>query len=96
MSLQEALDIPLAIGQDTLVHYKKARQIPMKSAVKRAISKAGSQSELARLVGVTPQAVQQWEAANRVSVRKALDVEKATGISRHDLRPDIYPKESGQ
>ena len=66
----------------------------MKSAVKRAITKAGSQSELARMVGVTPQAVQQWEAANRVSVRKVLEVEKVTGISRHDLRPDIYPLEA--
>lgn len=66
----------------------------MKSAVKRAIRKVGSQSNLARLVGVTPQAVQQWEAANRVSVRKVLEVEKATGISRHDLRPDIYPRDA--
>lgn len=66
----------------------------MKSAVKRAIRKVGSQSNLARLVGVTPQAVQQWTAANRVSVRKVLDVEKATGISRHDLRPDIYPRDA--
>lgn len=65
----------------------------MKSAIKRAVHKAGNQSKLARICGVTPQAVQQWVAANRVPAGKAIAIEKATGISRCDLRPDLYPKD---
>jgi DNA-binding transcriptional regulator YdaS (Cro superfamily) len=57
-------------------------------ALSDAILEAGSVSRLARAIGVTPQAVSQWHdpPANRV-----LAIERATGVSRHRLRPDIYP-----
>ena len=61
------------------------------SAIADAVLAAGSQSALARAVGVSPQAVQQWVNSGRVSHRKVLDVERATGVSRTRLRPDIYP-----
>ncbi|WP_454629628.1 hypothetical protein [Bradyrhizobium cenepequi] len=35
----------------------------------------------------SPQAISQWE---QVPVERVADVESATGISRHLLRPDIY------
>lgn len=63
------------------------------SAIADAVLAAGSQSALARAVGVSPQAVQQWVDSGRVSHRKVLDVERATGVSRTRLRPDIYPSD---
>lgn len=38
--------------------------------------------------GISPSAVRQWE---RVPPTRVLDVERATGRSRHLIRSDIYP-----
>jgi len=59
-------------------------------AIKNAILNVGSQSELARRLGVTPQAVQFWTRSG-IPPKWVISVEKETGVSRHDLRPDIYP-----
>lgn len=56
-------------------------------ALQRAIKIAGTQAALAAQLGITQSAVQQWL---RVPAERVLAVEAATGISRHDLRPDIY------
>lgn len=63
--------------------------------IKKAARCAGGQSALARRIGVRPQAVQQWIARNHVPAERCLDVERATGgqITRHELRPDLYPVE---
>jgi DNA-binding transcriptional regulator YdaS (Cro superfamily) len=48
---------------------------------------AGSASELARKLKITPSAVLQWD---KVPPRRVMEVEKITGVSRHLLRPDIF------
>jgi len=49
------------------------------------------QADLARKLGVSPQAVNQWVKGRRpVPVRLALVIERETGISRHALRPDVF------
>ena len=40
-----------------------------------------------RGVRITPQAISQW---NRIPAERALDIEKLTGIPRHQLRPDLW------
>lgn len=57
------------------------------SPIERAIALAGGASALSRHLNITPQAVLQWRECppNRV-----LEVERVTGVSRHDLRPDIF------
>ncbi|WP_017521980.1 MULTISPECIES: YdaS family helix-turn-helix protein [Pseudomonas] len=60
-------------------------------AIRRAVQAAGGQSALARILQVTPQAVQKMCASGRVPAERVLEIEKATGVSRHELRPDIYP-----
>lgn len=57
----------------------------------KAAKAAGGQSALARLLKVTPQAVQKMCASGRVPAERVLEIEKATGVSRHELRPDLYP-----
>jgi DNA-binding transcriptional regulator YdaS (Cro superfamily) len=59
-------------------------------ALKAAIAQAGTEAEFARKLGVTPQAVNQWEVAPPL---RALQIERETGISRHDLCPELYPIE---
>ncbi len=47
----------------------------------------GRRIALARALEVTPGAVSQWD---RVPAERVLDVERITGISRYELRPDLY------
>jgi len=61
----------------------------MTEALKRAKQIAGGNTGLAKAMdGLTPQAVSQWEI---VPPLRVLDVERITGVPRHELRPDIYP-----
>lgn len=60
------------------------------SAIESAIEKAGSAAELARRLGVVPMTVSQWKKRGQVPAERCLDVEAATGVSRHDLRPDVF------
>ncbi|MFN3456487.1 MAG: transcriptional regulator [Novosphingobium sp.] len=64
-------------------------------ALQSALARAGSQSELARICGVSQPAVWKWlQSSKRLPAEYVLRVENATGVSRHHLRPDIYPLES--
>lgn len=58
------------------------------ASLSQAIERAGSSVRLASLLGVSPQALSQWK---RVPPLRVLDVERVTGVPRHELRPDLYP-----
>lgn len=60
-------------------------------SLEKAVQRVGSASELARRLGVTPAAVLQWD---RVPPLRVLDVERESGVSRYELRPDIYGVQS--
>lgn len=62
------------------------------TALDRAIDAVGTAHNLAFQVGVTPQAVSAWRRV-RVPAERVLEVERVSGVSRHELRPDIYPKD---
>ena len=67
------------------------------AALKKAVDLAGSQSEIARLCSVSQAAVWKWlQNSKPLPAEHVLAVEAATGVSRYDLRPDIYPRENGQ
>jgi DNA-binding transcriptional regulator YdaS (Cro superfamily) len=69
---------------------------PLVVTAPRIAEVLGSQSALARLCGVSQQSVSKWVMLNKeLPAKHVLAVEEATGISRHDLRPDIYPREEG-
>ena len=60
-------------------------------AIASAIAIAGSQARLARLIGYSQVAVNKAKRRGSVSAEMAVAIERATGVPRHALRPDIYP-----
>ena len=57
------------------------------AALQRAIDAVGGAAELARRIGVKRQAVSAWP---RCPVERARAVQTVTGVSIHDLRPDVW------
>lgn len=57
------------------------------SGLDRAIQMAGGVAELARRIGIRQPSVSNW---SRVPAERVTAVEAATGISRVQLRPDLY------
>ena len=64
------------------------RRVPLKGAGKFLASARGLTNNLAAALGITHGAISQWR---RVPAERVLEVERITGVSRHDIRPDIYP-----
>ena len=67
---------------------------PTRKAVDEAIRASGSLKKVAERLGITSQAISQWD---KIPPRHVLSIEALSGVSRHDLRPDIYgpaPKHS--
>lgn len=62
---------------------KRAQQIMVRHGVRR--------THLARELGITNSAVWQWKD---FPPEQVLKIERATGIPRHVLRPDLYPVEA--
>lgn len=58
----------------------------------RAIDAAGGIAQLARKIGISQPSVSNW---TRVPSQRVVAVESATGISRNDLRPDLYSEQAG-
>jgi DNA-binding transcriptional regulator YdaS (Cro superfamily) len=56
--------------------------------IERAIEAAGGTAILAQRLGIQAPSIYSWR---RVPPNRVLAVEAATGISRHALRPDLYP-----
>lgn len=62
-------------------------------ALERLVAAAGSQSEAARQLGVPQPTFWKWlQSSKRLPAEYVLLAEKLFGVSRHDLRPDIYPR----
>lgn len=59
-----------------------------KTPLERAIDGAGGPKALGLRLGISSQAISQWTECPPLRV---LDVERASGVPRHELRPDLYP-----
>ena len=57
--------------------------------LKEALKRAGGQQALGRLLNISVQAVHQWR---RVPAERIIAVERATGVPRARLRPDLYER----
>ena len=64
-------------------------------ALRKACEAAGGQKPLADLIGTTQSQVWYWLERSKRGLpgEFVLPVERVTGVSRHELRPDLYPPE---
>ena len=61
-------------------------------AVTRAAKAVGGLAHLGRLLGVTKGAVMHWKSGSvLLPADRAVAIERETGISRKELRPDLWP-----
>lgn len=60
------------------------------SPIDTAVAKAGNASTLARSLGISHTAVRKWQLMGRPPAERVLDIERVTGISRYELRPDVF------
>lgn len=63
-------------------------------ALHRAIKTAGSMRELGLLIGGTTGQISMWKHRGNIPPQYALLIERATGVSRSLLRPDLYPQDA--
>ncbi|WP_035942207.1 transcriptional regulator [Kosakonia radicincitans] len=62
------------------------------TALDHAIRTAGSANRLATAIGVSGMAISQWKKNNGVvPASRVLKVFSVTGVTPHELRPDLYP-----
>ena len=66
-------------------------------ALRKAIEIVGGQTELARRIGgsVKQQHIHSWLKRSYIPPDRVLAIEAATdrAVTRHELRPDLYPAE---
>jgi DNA-binding transcriptional regulator YdaS (Cro superfamily) len=74
-----------------MVYYSQFKKEIVMTAIDNAIRLAGSANKLACTIGVSGMAVSQWKAKGTVPSSRVLQVFSATGVTPHELRPDLYP-----
>ena len=62
------------------------------AALRLAIARVGGVNSMAESVGLTPAAISQWLSRDGgvVPVGRVVEVERVSGVSRCDLRPDLW------
>lgn len=60
------------------------------SPIEIAVAKAGNTSTLARSLGISHTAVRKWRLLGRPPAERVLEIERVTGVSRYELRPDVF------
>jgi DNA-binding transcriptional regulator YdaS (Cro superfamily) len=65
-----------------------------KTALRKAIDRAGGQTALASKIGVRQSLISFWlnQAKEGVAPDKALAIEQAAGVPRYELRPDVFAR----
>lgn len=65
----------------------------LKRGLELALARTNGAYGLAKAMNLSYQAIQKWR---RVPAERVHDVERASGVPRHLLRPDLYPIEREQ
>lgn len=59
--------------------------------IEQVIETLGGPTKAATVLGLSnPSVIMNWRARGQIPAERVLDVEMATGISRHLLRPDVF------
>ncbi|APZ06975.1 Rha family transcriptional regulator [Kosakonia cowanii JCM 10956 = DSM 18146] len=63
------------------------------NGLKKAIESAGTATNLASMLGIKPMSVSRWKNRYQgvVPADRVLQIYTATGVTPHELRPDLYP-----
>lgn len=63
------------------------------NGLEKAIKKVGTASNLATLLGIKPMSVSRWKNRYKgvVPHDRVLAIFNITGVTPHELRPDLYP-----
>jgi DNA-binding transcriptional regulator YdaS (Cro superfamily) len=61
-----------------------------RSGVEAAVEAAGGVRPLGRLLGISHQAIVQWD---EIPAGRLLEIERLTGVPRETLRPDLYRRQ---
>ncbi|MES2905034.1 MAG: YdaS family helix-turn-helix protein [Pseudomonadota bacterium] len=70
-----------------------AEQLTPFEALELAVEQARTQERFANALGVSQPTVWRWlQSSKRIPAEHVLEAERQFGVSRHDLRPDIYPR----
>lgn len=60
--------------------------------LKQIVTARASMAAIAASMGIDLSTVSQWFRRGRVPAERVIDLEAITGVSRHVIRPDIYPQ----
>lgn len=58
--------------------------------IRNAAGQVGGIQSLAKQLQIKSQSFYRWR---KIPAERVLEIERLTGISRHELRPDLYPKD---
>lgn len=61
----------------------------VRAATERAVAQVGVRS-LSVEFGISTQAIHNWLLRGWIPAERCLQVERLTGVSRYELRPDVY------
>ncbi|MGA6183328.1 transcriptional regulator [Stenotrophomonas sp. NPDC077421] len=64
-------------------------------ALDKAVKAAGGVTSLADSLGVGQNVVSNWRKRGRVPPSRVIKIEGVTGVSRHELRPDVFGPAAG-
>lgn len=89
MEIRLELDFLLSLGLN-LISF--TTEITMNGLTK-AIKSAGTATKLANMLGIKPMSVSRWKNRYQgvVPADRVLPIFTATGVTPHELRPDLYP-----
>lgn len=63
-------------------------------ALERACKAVGNKKALAQALSVRQSTLSGWFSRGRIPAARVIMIERASGVSRHELRPDLYPMEA--